>query len=212
MSLVELNSSRAFPFEIELKGELISPLGQAWILTLSPELQVVIGRYELKYLESGTSLIKVPGAPDYCNRMIHWREQLVPVMNLPRLLYCPHYCHLNREGQDASTPDHCNGCIDQSMESGLAMVAFRSEQGMAYGAFPLVEAPKLITVFADHVLPIANLKSGSGHGLRSDPRLEALQLISQAAIRYRQQPVALLSLARLFSSSLLATPSTLGQV
>jgi hypothetical protein len=150
-------------------------LGEAWLLQLSQNLCVAIGRYELKYLETDYELIQVPGAPDYCNRCIHWQEQLIPVLEAPRLL-------------QASTSSAVLASEAAGLAiSGLAIVAYEGQgQGMGLGALAVVHPPSLVAIAASQALDLQALP----------PRLRSY---SRACFAYQGQSLGCLNLGHLFS-------------
>ena len=56
---------------------------KAWLLPLFNGLFVAVGEYEIIYIINRWSqFYNVPGAPPYCNKLIIWREEAVPVFDL----------------------------------------------------------------------------------------------------------------------------------
>ncbi|BFM16707.1 hypothetical protein R50073_28900 [Maricurvus nonylphenolicus] len=153
----------------------VEQLGEAWLLHLSQHLCVAVGRYELKYLETDYELIQVPGAPDYCNRCIHWQGQLIPLLEAVQLLQ-----------------DFVSSKSSLASEvSGLAIVAYELQgggdsQGMGLGALAVTRPPTLVGISAEQALDLQALP----------PRLRQH---SRACFTYQGQSLGCLNLGHLFS-------------
>jgi chemotaxis signal transduction protein len=64
-------------------------VSNAWLLEPNDLLSIAIGDHEMvEYLDSSTCF-PVPGAPNYCNQVLYWKNKLVPVMDLGVLLRKP---------------------------------------------------------------------------------------------------------------------------
>ena len=53
----------------------------AWSMQLNSDLDVAIGQNELVHIIHEPDLILVPKAPEYCNQVLVWNENIIPVIN-----------------------------------------------------------------------------------------------------------------------------------
>ena len=61
-------------------------ISEAWLLEPNESLSIAISDHEMvEYLQDPVTY-PVPGAPEYCNRIIFWQGHLAPVMDLDSLL------------------------------------------------------------------------------------------------------------------------------
>ncbi len=64
-------------------------ISEAWLLEPNDSLPIAISDQEMmEYVQASVSY-SVPGAPNYCNRVISWQSHLVPVMDIDRLAGIP---------------------------------------------------------------------------------------------------------------------------
>ena len=56
-------------------------IASAWILKVSDNLNVAISQYEMNHLEEQSDFIKIPKSPAWCNSVMLWKNQVVPVMD-----------------------------------------------------------------------------------------------------------------------------------
>lgn len=108
----------------------------AWLLTLSDGIEIVLAQGEVKYLEQVTQVVTVPGLPAYSSQAFVWREQLIPLLQLSHLL----------------SPRPTAG----AKTSLVAIVAYRSgaSETLHLGALPLAGKPELIQVTAEQARPL----------------------------------------------------------
>ena len=64
-------------------------VSNAWLLEPNDFLSIAIGDYEMVEYLDGSTCFSVPGAPNYCNQILYWKNNLVPVMDLGVLLGKP---------------------------------------------------------------------------------------------------------------------------
>lgn len=117
----------------------------AWLLTLSDGVEIVLAQGEVKYLEQVTQVVTVPGLPAYSSQAFVWREQLIPLLQLSHLL--------------SSRP------LAGPKAPLVAIVAYRSGEGetLHLGALPLAGKPELIQVTAEQARPLESLSERWPH-------------------------------------------------
>lgn len=54
----------------------------AWILPVDEFMKVAVGEFEFIHIVSQTEYFSIPQAPKYCDQVILWNENIVPVMDL----------------------------------------------------------------------------------------------------------------------------------
>ena len=111
-------------------------LCKAWVLPLFNKLYVAVGEYEIIYIINRWSqFYNVPGAPPYCNKLIIWREETVPVFDLSGFIF-------GMEAMQKSEQDFRSNVI--------VIVAYESRQKeITYGSFSVNALPVNITVSND---------------------------------------------------------------
>ncbi|MFO1388265.1 chemotaxis protein CheW [Cellvibrio sp.] len=112
----------------------------AWILPISSSEVVAVGQYELKHIESVSSLVSLPGLPAFCEQGFVWRDRFIPALDLWSLV-------------TRKRP--------VSAKEGLAaIIAYESTEGeLAMGAILLSGVPKLLPVSASQSVAITELAS-----------------------------------------------------
>lgn len=58
----------------------------AWILPISANASVAVGRYELKYIEYISACVSLPGLPAFCEQGFVWRNRFIPALDIHSLL------------------------------------------------------------------------------------------------------------------------------
>src|SRR6187402_2397137 len=58
----------------------------AWILPISQDVSVAVGRYELKYIEYISAGVTLPGVPAYCEQGFVWRNRFIPALDIQNLV------------------------------------------------------------------------------------------------------------------------------
>jgi chemotaxis signal transduction protein len=121
-------------------GQCALELG-AWVLPISPETSVAIGRYELKHIEFINTSISLPGLPAFCEQGFVWRNHFVPMLDLQSLI--------SRRRMAATQTEQL-----------AAIIAFERSQGdLAIGAILLRGVPKLVRVAAAQSVATGELDS-----------------------------------------------------
>ena len=101
-------------------------ISSAWLLEPNDLLSIAIGDHEMvEYVHVSVSF-PVPGAPKYCNQVLYWKHNLVPVMDIGVLLGNP--------AQGASTF--------------ICLIAYQEQSGsvLQYVAVKVRTAPEKIRV------------------------------------------------------------------
>ena len=147
----------------------------AWVLKVSDNQYVAISQYEMNHLEEHSDFIKIPKSPAWCNSVMLWKNQIVPVMDFT----------------------HWDGNLksDDTDESGPTMVAIirliHTKDNVAkYGAIRILQPPVLEKVSnqqACHQAEVTNKFSD----------------VAVSAFKYRDQLVIpVLDIEKLFSGAI----------
>lgn len=121
-----------------LDGQHALELG-AWVLPISPDISVAVGRYELKHIEFINTSLTLPCLPAFCEQGFVWRNHFVPMLDLHSLI--------NRRRMSGS-----------SAEQLAAIIAYEGALGeLAVGAILLRGVPKLIRVAPTQSVAISEL-------------------------------------------------------
>ncbi len=64
-------------------------VSDAWLLETNHSLSIAIGDHEMVEYIHAPACFSVPGSPEYCNKVLSWQDNLVPVMDLGILLGQP---------------------------------------------------------------------------------------------------------------------------
>jgi hypothetical protein len=105
----------------------IQELG-AWILPVSAQASVAVGKYELKYIEYIDHCVSLPGLPAFCEQGFVWRNRFIPVLDIHSLI-----TRRRMPGTDK--------------EQLAAIIAYENTQGeLSMGAILLRGVPKLSMV------------------------------------------------------------------
>lgn len=100
----------------------------AWILPISSNTSVAIGRYELKYIEYISAGVSLPGLPAFCEQGFVWRNRFIPALDIQSLLTRRRMAVIDTEQL-------------------AAIIAYENAQGeLAMGAILLRGVPKLSIV------------------------------------------------------------------
>ena len=101
-------------------------VSDAWLLESNDLLSIAVGDHEMVEYLHGSACFPVPGAPSYCNHVLYWKNNLVPVMDLGVLL--------GRPAQGAS--------------AFMSLIAYQEQPGLAlqYLALKVRTAPEKIRV------------------------------------------------------------------
>jgi chemotaxis signal transduction protein len=61
-------------------------VSEAWLLESNDSLSIAISDSEMIEYVHAPVIFSVPGSPNYCNHVLHWQNNLVPVMDIGLLL------------------------------------------------------------------------------------------------------------------------------
>jgi chemotaxis signal transduction protein len=113
----------------------------AWILPISANASVAVGRYELKYIEYINASVSLPGLPAFCEQGFVWRNRFVPVLDIQSLI--------TRRRMPATETEQL-----------AAIIAYENAQGeLALGAILLRGVPKLSIVKPSQSVAVTQLSS-----------------------------------------------------
>ena len=149
------------------------PSSAAWVLDLGAGLQAATGPLETLHVVHQPTAYLVPGSPFYCQRVLVWEDQILPMMELAPWLY----------GAAHSEADQ-NNII-------AVIVAYQDQpqQEPNYGALRLADLPRQINVDDEHACPLPDTPEGWSS-------------IASACFEYQQWALPILDLATIFSSRL----------
>ena len=109
----------------------------AWVLNINESLHVSVSQLELVHIINEPYYIKVPGAPDYCNKIIIWNDNILPVVNIANLA-----------GNHGSA----------SRYNVVAVIIYRDhDEQVHYGGISLISSPELEYVNNSHVCTLPDL-------------------------------------------------------
>lgn len=112
----------------------------AWLLPVSPDVTVAVGRYELKYIEYINSCVTLPGVPAFCEQGFVWRNRFIPALDI--------YSLVTRRRMPL--PDG---------EQLAAIIAYENATGtIEMGAILLRGVPKLLSVKPEQSVAISELR------------------------------------------------------
>jgi len=99
----------------------------AWLMQIDDFSRVAIGQLELIHIIASPEYIEVPKAPEYCQRVIVWNDEIIPVIDISILM------------------DHAIPCFHQNA---IAVVIYHDEnnQVLKYGGIQLFDTPVLAKV------------------------------------------------------------------
>lgn len=110
----------------------------AWILPISAHTKVVVGKYELKYIEYVTC-VSLPGLPAFCEQGFVWRNRFIPALDIHSLV----------------TRRRIPGAEQEQL---AAIIAYENTQGeLSLGAILLHGVPKLAAVKASQSVSLMEL-------------------------------------------------------
>ena len=118
-----------------------APTLGAWILPVSANACVAIGRYELKHIEYIKNCVTLPGLPAFCELGFVWHEQFIPALDVHSLV----------------TRRRMNSVEGEQM---AAIVAYENSSGeLSVGAILLRGVPKLVKVSPAQSIAVSELAS-----------------------------------------------------
>ena len=113
----------------------------AWILPISQDVSVAVGRYELKYIEYISAGVTLPGVPAYCEQGFVWRNRFIPALDIQNLV----------SRRRVSAP---------AGEQLAAIVAYENASGeIDLGAILLRGIPKLIGIAPQQSVAVSQLQT-----------------------------------------------------
>jgi len=65
---------------------LNQPTQRAWLLSFSPDFQAAVGYHEMSQVIMSPTLFPIATAPDYCCELMIMQQQILPIMNIRKLL------------------------------------------------------------------------------------------------------------------------------
>lgn len=146
----------------------------AWILPISQDVSVAVGRYELKYIEYITAGVTLPGVPAYCEQGFVWRNRFIPALDIHSLI--SHRRSPATKGEQLA-----------------AIVAYENAAGeIDVGAILLRGIPKLVGIAPQQSVEISRLQAEwqllaqAAFHVSIDSQLES-QIESQTESQMRSQ-------------------------
>jgi len=146
----------------------------AWVLEVADNISVAISQYEMNHIDESSGLIKVPKAPVWCDHVMLWKNQVVPVMDFIKI-YDPEY--------------RSSDVAYDSIMVAIVRVFDDSEQKINYGAIRILQPPVLEK--------ISNKQASKKQEI--DQKWNG---ISVSAFNYKQTVVPVLDIKSLFGGSL----------
>ena len=111
----------------------------AWILPVSAQASVAVGKYELKYIEYINHCVSLPGLPAFCEQGFVWRNRFIPVLDIHSLI--------TRRRMPATDKEQL-----------AAIIAYENTQGeLSMGAILLRGVPKLSAVNPEQSISVTEL-------------------------------------------------------
>ena len=109
----------------------MSSITPAWLLPVGDNLQFSVGEHEAEAYIDGINLHKVPKTPDFCSQVVYWREMILPVVDLNKLI-----------------GDTLSINIADTYAKHLFILSYQKEENtpLEYMAFRLSSAPEKIQV------------------------------------------------------------------
>lgn len=147
----------------------------AWVLKVTENLQVAVSQYEMHHIEESSQLIKIPCSPAWCNNLLLWKSQIVPVIDFTKW----------QKSIDAEPSSQ----QDTRM---IAIIRYKNPQTAttSYGAIRIEQPPVLEKV--------SNQQSCQADDLSND-----LRAISVSAFRNSDKAtVPVLNVSKLFSGAI----------
>ena len=101
----------------------------AWILDFGNNYKAAVGGRELLHLIDTPVIYAVPHTPSFCNKVVSWQEQLLPVMDIAAKL----------------------GGANQSVKF-IAVVGYQNQRGKQpeYAGLKLDSPPKQVSISDEH--------------------------------------------------------------
>ena len=154
--------------------DCVETAASAWVLEVADNIRVAISQHEMNHIDECSNLIKIPKAPVWCDQVMLWKNQIVPVMDFVRI-YDPEY--------------QSNGVAGASIMVAIVRVYDNSEQKISYGAIRILQPPILEK--------ISNKQASKKQDI--DQRWNG---ISVSAFNHKQTIVPVLDIKSLFGGSL----------
>jgi len=106
----------------------------AWLLNISDEETVAISQFEINHIEEYSEFIKIPKSPPWCNQVMLWKNQILPVLDFTK--------SRNSSLLNETTSDH-------SFMLAIVRIFNGNEQGCRYGAIRILHPPVLEKISND---------------------------------------------------------------
>ena len=145
----------------------------AWLLPLGDRLNIAVGEYEIMHLVHFPALFAVPGTPFYCNQVLVWQNQILPVMDLAAWV----------QGQS------------HKREQKLIAIAAYTEPGSdatQHAGLLLEDVPRKVIV-----------DDGTACDLPNEPNTDAWKRIAISCFKYTEHAVPIIDLQTVFSDALI---------
>lgn len=111
----------------------------AWIMNIDGNLFASVSQMELVHIINDPYYTNIPGAPDYCQNVITWNDNILPVVDLCNLL------------KDANS---------NTMTGVVAVIIYRDiNDEINYGGIILAESPNLEFVQNNQLCPLPDYSS-----------------------------------------------------
>ena len=149
-------------------------VASAWVLKVTDDINVAISQYEMNHIDESSELIMIPKAPAWCNHVMLWKNQILPVMDF-------------KEAYD-------NNNQSQKVKTKKIMVAIvrvfnNSENKVSYGAIRILQPPILENIFDNQASKKQDI----------DQRWNKVSL---SAFQYQESVVPILDINALFGGTL----------
>jgi len=146
----------------------------AWILKVSEQHSVAISQYEMNHIEDSGEFYKIPKAPAWCDNIMLWKNQIVPVIDFTQLL------------SDKTLLETAN---KQSSMVAIIRLFYGTDKVASYGAIKILQPPVLEGV-QNH------------QACQKEDIPNQLSDVSLAAFKYQEQAVVpILDIQKIFSGA-----------
>ena len=103
----------------------------AWVIKVDESLYASVSQMELVHIINQPELIRIPGVPAYCQNLLIWNDNILPVLNISWLV---------------------NDMTPGTGREVVAVLIYRdSRNNIQYGGISLLESPELEYVDNDQV-------------------------------------------------------------
>lgn len=107
----------------------------AWIMKINETIYISVSQMELVHIISNPAIIPVPRAPAYCQNIIIWNDNVLPVVDISQLL---------------------DGANDSYYNQSVAVITYRDHNNIIqYGGILLADSPVLEHVNNDQLCQLS---------------------------------------------------------